>query len=123
MTGLWRLRDGALELNPELGRCDDGELKARLLAFLGGGAVALHSPSLRPDVLDPARTEVVPVGYATDGEWIWPLEFSYYLDQHGVLPPRDFLDHARARDYRAADPTPAQLTSASEQLARIAPGK
>lgn len=122
MTGLWRLRDGELELKPELSRCDDDELKARLLDFLGGGALALHSPGLRPDVLDPARAEAVPAGYATDGEWIWPLELSYYLEQHGILPPPDFLDHARARGYRAADPTPAQLTAASEQLTRISSG-
>ena len=119
MTGLWMLEAGAPVLKPELGFCEDEELKASLLAFLAGGSLALHSPGLRPDLLDRDRAEAVPVGYVTDGEWIWPLELSYYLEQHGVLPPQDFLEHARARGYRATVPTSEQLAAASEQLARI----
>lgn len=118
MASLWKGNGSASELDPELGRSEDPELKRRLLGFLGGGALVLHSPGLYPDEIDPARPPAVPLGYATDGEWIWPLELAYYLEEHDVLPPRALLDHARACDYRAKDPTPPELTAASEQLAR-----
>jgi hypothetical protein len=122
IASLWRRQGNASQLKPELGRCDDAKLKELLRAFLGGGAVVLHAPGLREDRLDPSRTASVPLGYVTDGEWIWPLELAYYLEEHDILPQPELLDHARARQYRAGEPTKAQLAAASQLLTGSAGG-
>lgn len=116
IASLWWLDGEALELRPELGRCTDPELKQQILSFLSGGGFVLRSPGLREDRLDPSRSNVVPLGYLSDGEWIWPLEMSYYLEQHDVLPEEGFLEHMRQRGYEAAAPSPAVLADAARLL-------
>lgn len=116
IASLWRLHDGALELRPDLDRCEDPDLKRQILGFLGGGGFVLRSPGLREDRLDPERPNAVPLGYLSDGEWIWPLEMSYYLDQHDILPEREFLDYMQAHDYKAPPPDPAVLAEAARLL-------
>lgn len=116
IASLWKREGEVSKLKADLGRCEDPELKARLLGFLGGGGLVLHAPGLRPDRLDPPRADSVPLGYVTDGSWIWPLELAYYLGEHDVLPPRELLDHARSQEYLARDPTPAELAAASRLL-------
>src|SRR4051812_1371337 len=116
MTSLWYLDGDRLELRPELERCGDPELKSRILGFLSGGGLVLRAPALREDRLDPSREEVVPLGYVSDGEWIWPLEMFYYLEQHEILPEADFIAHMRARDFSAAEPPDEVLADAARQL-------
>ena len=29
----------------------------------------------------------------TDGTYVWPSGFSHYLLEHGVKPPKEFIDH------------------------------
>lgn len=121
IASLWKRQGDVSELKPDLGRCGDEELKERLLAFLEGGGLVLHSPGRFEDRLDPSRPPAVPLGYVTDGDWIWPLELAYYLEQHDILPQQEMLDHASRCGYRAAQPTPAELTSASQLLTGGAP--
>src|SRR4051794_27576611 len=116
IASLWRLEGETLGLKPELGRCDDPGLKRRLLGFLRGGGMVLHATVLREDRLDPSRTGTVPLGYLSDGEWIWPLELAYYLEQHDVLPQAEFLEHIRSRGYEAAEPAADVLAAAARLL-------
>lgn len=116
IASLWRLNGDALELRPDLDRCEDPDLKRQILGFLGEGGFVLRSPGLREDRLDPSRPNAVPLGYLSDGEWIWPLEMSYYLEQHGILPEQDLLDHMRARGYEAPKPDPTVLADAARLL-------
>jgi len=115
IASLWRLDGERLELKPELERCQDPDLKRRILGFLGGGGMVLQATVLREDRLDPSRPNAVPLGYLSDGEWIWPLEMAYYLEQHDVLPQEEFQEHMRARDYVAVEP-PAEVLAAAARL-------
>lgn len=116
VASLWREADGSLELRPELERSADAGLKRRILGFLSGGGIVLRSPVLREDRLDPSRRDAVPLGYLSDGEWIWPLEMAFYLEQHGVLPEAEFREHMRARDFEAQVPSPEVLAEAARLL-------
>jgi hypothetical protein len=115
IASLWRLEGEKLVLKPELERCHDPELERRVLGFLAGGGLVLHATILREDRLNPNRSRAVPLGYLSDGEWIWPLEMAYYLEQHGILPQAEFQEHMRARDYEAVEP-PADVLAAAARL-------
>ncbi|HEX7245791.1 MAG TPA: hypothetical protein VF245_09525 [Solirubrobacterales bacterium] len=118
IASLWSEQEGGLALKPELKRCEEATLKARLLEFLRGGGVVLQASGLREDRLDPAAPVAVPLGYLSDGEWIWPQELAYYLEVHDVLPEAALLEHARERDFRAAQPPPGRLAEAANLLTR-----
>ncbi|MEU6127720.1 TNT domain-containing protein [Saccharopolyspora sp. NPDC047091] len=74
--------------------------KRLLVDYLSGGAVVLAARSTSADEVDPSRPAEVPKRFHTDGSWVWPLSMAYYLDVHDIAPPRDFLDHVRARAHR-----------------------
>ncbi|MCL9797444.1 hypothetical protein MXD58_024650, partial [Frankia sp. AgKG'84/4] len=77
-------------------RLADPAARADLLARLDAGIPVLGTPSRMVDVVDPARGEVVPMTFRTDGHWIWTDTCAYYLDQHGVLPDPDLVRHLAA---------------------------
>lgn len=116
IASLWRLNGESLELRSDLEHCRDPELKQKVLRFLSGGGFVLRSPGLREDRLDSSRTNVVPLGYLSDGEWIWPLEMSYYLEEHDILPEQEFRDHMSACSYEAPEPASAVLAEAARLL-------
>jgi hypothetical protein len=116
VASLWRLNGAVVELKPELVRSEDPALTQRVLGFLGGGGTVLRSPGLTEDLVDPSLPPRVPLGYASDGEWIWPLEMAYYLDRHAILPDKEFLDHMRERGFEAPEPGPEALAEASRLL-------
>lgn len=45
----------------------------------------------------------------TDGEYIWSLAWAALVERHGVMPPADFHNHARAQGYRPPKLTVQQL--------------
>ena len=54
----------------------------------------------------------------TDGVWVWPEGFAHYLEEHGVKPPEDFLEHVRTNEYKISThisvPSP-ELTALAER--------
>nr|BFE63214.1 hypothetical protein GCM10020063_077400 [Dactylosporangium thailandense] len=65
----------------------------RVLRYLRRGSWVIRDPLTRgADALDPQAEPAVPRGYRTDGEWVWPLALEYYLEHHGVAPPKGLLD-------------------------------
>lgn len=116
IASLWMEHDGELVLKPTLRQCDDPALKEQILEFLQGGGLVFKASLRREDRLDPSAPAVVPLGYKSDGEWIWPLELAYYLEAHDLLPEDDLLDHARDRSFQAAEPSPSVLGEASRLL-------
>ncbi len=77
-------------------RLADPAARADLLARLDAGTPVLGTSSRMVDVVDPARGEVVPMTFRTDGHWVWTDTCAYYLDQHGVLPDPDLVRHLTA---------------------------
>jgi hypothetical protein len=116
IASLWRREGERLVLKEELKRCEDQVLKQRLLGFLQGGAIVLQAPGLREDRLDPSRPAAAPLGYLSDGEWIWPQELGYYLEAHDILPEDELVEHARLHRFEAAEPTPPALAEALRLL-------
>jgi hypothetical protein len=94
----------------------DAEERRLVVGFLDGGVVLLAGGPLVPDELDPDRPPVVPLGYATDGVWVWSAQLRYYVAEYGVSPEPEFLTHIRRCEYRAAVPSPIQVEQANAEL-------
>ncbi|HEY5836677.1 hypothetical protein [Streptomyces sp.] len=69
-----------------------------LVERLNAGTAVLMTPTLMDDVVDPARTAVVPMNFRTDGRWIWTDTVTYYLEQYGLAPEPDLLAHLLGGD-------------------------
>lgn len=114
---LWsHLEDGVPVLDSALGRTDEAESKEPLLRFLEGGSAVLGAPGLAEDWLDPHHPLVVPVGFRTDGAWLWSIELAFYLRAHGIVPEPQFVAHMAALGFVAPPASEADLTAAEALL-------
>ncbi|MDQ7907789.1 hypothetical protein RB614_25025 [Phytohabitans sp. ZYX-F-186] len=91
--------------SPDRRRVLDGAERARLLTYLAGAPLVLRAHGLEPDPLDPSAGQAVPVGFQTDGVWIWQEATVYYLRRYGIAPEDDLVRHIEAAGYTL----PAQL--------------
>ncbi|MGZ4612767.1 MAG: hypothetical protein ACXV1K_06290 [Kineosporiaceae bacterium] len=103
-------------LGPERRPLTDPDERRRVLAYLDGGVILLAGGPLVPDQLDPQHPLVVPVGYATDGVWIWGASLRYYVARYGIRPEPDLLRHIREGGYRVRVPTQQEIDQASADL-------
>lgn len=118
MASIWVPdENGQPVVDPQLGRADDPELKRKVLAYLHSGLAFLRAAGRTADRLDPAKGQVVPLIYMTDGEWIWSGSDIYYLEQYGILPQQAFLDHMAAHSYKAP-PVSREAGLEAERLLR-----
>jgi hypothetical protein len=78
--------------HPDHARLDgpDGE---RVLSYLRSGELVLNSPGAMDDVLDAERVSAVPVGFRSDGRWIWPDAVGYYLKRYHLAPEPELVAH------------------------------
>lgn len=114
---LWsHLEGGVPVLDPTLGVADEKLPKDEILRFLEGGSGVLRAPGLTEDWLSPDRAAVVPVGFRTDGSWLWSAELAFYLRRHGVVPEPDFVKHMSEAEYIARPATRAEVLAAEELL-------
>jgi hypothetical protein len=56
----------------------------------------------------------------SDGTYIWPGGFAHYLEDHGVKPPDEFIQHILPKPRREDAMTIAFALNYGEDLARIA---
>ncbi|GJF33015.1 hypothetical protein KNE206_57150 [Kitasatospora sp. NE20-6] len=75
----------------------------RLLDYLASGYPVLSTTSRMPDPLDPTAGEAVPLGFLTDGEWIWTEGVGYFLERHHLAPDAALLAHIRKSDFEFAE--------------------
>jgi hypothetical protein len=68
--------------------------------YLAAGQVLLSTDEREVDVFDPDGGEVVPLGFRTDGRFIWTDAIGYYLENYALSPDAELLAHLRAQDYR-----------------------
>lgn len=94
----------------------DADEREELVEYLSAGEPLLMTTALIDDIVDPSRTEVVPLTFRTDGHWIWVDAVAYYLEQHGLAPEPDLLEHLRARAGQRPAPNGVQLARALEAL-------
>jgi hypothetical protein len=120
-TRLARVFDGRTPQNrpvlgPDRPPLIDAAERRQVVAFLDGGVVLLGGGPLVADALDSEHAPVVPVGYATDGTWIWGAPLRYYAERHGLAPEPELLAHIRACGYQARTPSPAEVDHAYADL-------
>ena len=59
--------------------------------------------------LSDGDTYIGPYSFHSDGEWIWPSHFAYYLNKFNFSSMTDdFLNHMRAKDYEVSPLTKEQ---------------
>lgn len=68
----------------------EGDDAERMLAYLMAGKPLMMADAAGDDLIAPERTGVVPLHLRTDGLWVWSDASAYYLDEHGIAPPKDF---------------------------------
>ena len=120
-TRLARVFDGRTPQNrpvlgPDRPPLIDAAERRQVVAFLDGGVVLLGGGPLVADALDSEHAPVVPVGYATDGTWIWSASLRYYVAEHAISPEPELLAHIRRCRYRAEVPSPGQVARAYSDL-------
>jgi hypothetical protein len=114
-----RLFDG---IHPDAGpyfsaareRVADEAERARLAGFLAGGAGLLHTTARDRDRLDTRLGRRVPMGFRTDGVWVWSTGLGYYLLRHEMAPDPDFYRYIRVRGYRCQTPDHARVLAVLE---------
>ncbi|MEZ0095372.1 hypothetical protein [Streptacidiphilus sp. EB129] len=94
----------------------DAELSSRLLAYLASGRPVLSTTARMADPLDPAAGESVPLGFLTDGEWIWTEAVGYFLERHGLEPDPELLAHVRLLGFVPPQPDDETVLRASAFL-------
>ncbi|GHF63809.1 hypothetical protein GCM10018790_47160 [Kitasatospora xanthocidica] len=98
---------------PDRPRLEPGEEREAVARYLRTGAAVLLTTMLMDDVVEPDRRGVVPMGFRTDGRWIWTDTVTYYLEEYGLAPDPELLAHVRAQgDGPWAEPEPAVLERA-----------
>jgi hypothetical protein len=100
-------------------RATDPDEKARILRFLRGGEPVFAYRCRSHDQITPAPVPMVPMVFATDGEWVWSMGTAYYLDVHGLLPESRFLDHIVARGYHVPALDEETLERVEEEFTRV----
>ncbi|WP_157879863.1 hypothetical protein [Streptomyces natalensis] len=86
-------------------------LREPLAKYLSGSYSLLAAGNVR-DPMNAEKGAVVPFGYCTDGEWVWPAYWGYFVQEYGVKLPDEFIEHARRHNF-----TPVALSE--EELDRV----
>ncbi|MFE9744963.1 TNT domain-containing protein [Saccharothrix saharensis] len=87
-----------------------------LLSYLDRAPVAVIGRGFDADVLNPDAPAVVPVGFQTDGQWIWPAAVGYYLRAYGVPPEPELVERAKALDFVLPEVTEEARVAAAANL-------
>jgi hypothetical protein len=114
-----RVFDGRSETGPYFTtreKISDPEERAAILDYLMKGKTLAAARGKETDWVDTANGKVVPMGFRTDGRWVWESAAAYYLRAHGFAPEPDFLDYLRRRGYEFIDPTADEVTTAGAVL-------
>jgi hypothetical protein len=75
---------------------EDYEEFPKLVEYLQRGEALLLTTARLDDVVEPARGNVVPMSFHTDGTWVWSDATTYYLEMHRLLPDPELVAHIRA---------------------------
>ncbi|MGA5265301.1 hypothetical protein NCG97_09770 [Streptomyces lydicamycinicus] len=86
------------------------------LAMYLSGAYSLLAAGNIQDPINPGKGVVVPFGYCTDGEWVWPSYWGYFVREYGVQLPDEFIDHVQGRNFAPAVLSDEELDKAEEEF-------
>lgn len=95
----------------------------RMLSYLGGAPVVLPGRGYDLDRLAPVPEARVPVAFHSDGTWIWPAAVNYYLQEYGIAPEAELVEHIRNNGFQVPRVTDEQRAAAHDYLTRGDPGQ
>lgn len=105
---------------PPMAPADWGEIRAGVSAYLNAGAIVFISMEFGDDELDPKGSGGVPIGFRTDGEWVWSMEVPYYVDHHSMPIDPELLARIRALSFSCPQAGPRAVNEAWDELQRLA---
>ncbi|MCD5310310.1 hypothetical protein [Kineosporia babensis] len=74
-------------------RIEDPAEIERLLDYLAGAPPVLATDTTMPDVMLPDAGYEVSMTLRTDGVWVWSDTVPYYLEEYGLSPDPELLEH------------------------------
>ncbi|WP_248966332.1 hypothetical protein [Sphaerisporangium perillae] len=90
--------------------------RGQIADYLMTASVLAVTGSMVDDVINPEKKRVAPLEVATDGEWIWPRDLSYYVREYGVALPTEFVDHIRRARWTSPQLSHEQLAELTDRL-------
>ncbi|MEV4349511.1 hypothetical protein AB0J83_34050 [Actinoplanes sp. NPDC049596] len=94
----------------------------QVVAYLNAGHPLIDMMDIEDDPLEPERQVLNGSSILTDGEWLWRLDFGYYVRRHQVIVPEELLQSIRANSYVVPDVTVERLTELAATAQKLAFG-
>jgi hypothetical protein len=98
---------------------DPGERES-LAAYLESATLVVRASGFEVDPLNPDAGRVVPLGYRTDGVWVWQEASAYYLRSRGSAPDGELVRHIEAAGFRAPQTVADEVADAAAEMAMSA---
>ncbi|MDQ0377431.1 glycohydrolase toxin TNT-related protein [Amycolatopsis thermophila] len=102
---------------PEL----DADEQQRVLEYLNNAPVVRAERGFDLDRLAQQPAATVPVAFHTDGTWIWPAAVNYYLQEYGVAPEAELVQHIAGAGYALPEVPEQTVQAAAGYLTRGTP--
>lgn len=74
-----------------------------IINYLNNGKVFCIAPGGVCDVLDESKGVIESLEILTDGEWIWPSDLSYYLQNYHIKLDEPFIEHIKKNNWKIPD--------------------
>jgi hypothetical protein len=74
--------------------------EGRTATYLRSGVLHIASPGPAFDVLSSTREVAGAQHLLTDGVWVWPADYAYYVEKYHCKVPDEFVEHMRLREWR-----------------------
>ncbi|GID72310.1 hypothetical protein Ade02nite_09510 [Paractinoplanes deccanensis] len=94
----------------------------QVVAYLNAGHPLIDMMDIEDDPLEPGRQVLNGSSILTDGEWLWRLDFGYYVRRHRVVVPPELLASIREHDYVVPDASVERLTELAATAEKFAFG-
>ncbi len=91
----------------------------RVVAYLRGGHTLIDFMDISDDVFDKDRQVLGGPSIATDGDWYWRDDLTYYVQWHNVTPPAEFLTLIRERHYIVPEVSEERLIELTDPAVRM----
>lgn len=80
------------------------------IAYLENGHFLMIAPTVLTDVLSDEQKFIGTLAIQTDGEWAWPSDLAYYVNNYGISLPQEFIRHMSDNAWSIADIDLSDLT-------------
>src|SRR5262249_5868989 len=85
----------------------DAETAAAAARDLSGGDTYISAATVVVDYF--SHQPIASLGYMTDGDWVWPTSFPYYVATYRVAVPDALLERMEQRRWECPPVTEAEL--------------